>query len=132
MSRLLLDTCALLWIANGEDIAATAREAIAQDELHVSPITAWEIATLVRKSRIALTMPVGSWFSQAIERMRANVVLLSVDILVASCALPGDLGSDPADRIILATAREHGLVVVTRDRAILAYAQNGHVRAMQC
>src|SRR2546428_205189 len=132
MSDLLLDTCAVLWIANGEEITADARAAVRREALHVSPITAWEIANLVRKNRIALSMPIAPWFYKTTASMPAAVPPLSVDILVESCLLPGRPAGDPADRIIIATARERGLVVVTRDKAILDYAQAGHVRAMRC
>jgi PIN domain nuclease of toxin-antitoxin system len=132
MSSLLLDTCAVLWIANGDGISAGARAAIARDALHVSPISAWEIANLVRNNRVALTMPITAWFHRTMERMQAAVLPLSVDTLVESCVLPGRPGGDPADRIIIATARERNLVIVTRDKAILSYAQDGHVRAMRC
>jgi PIN domain nuclease of toxin-antitoxin system len=132
MSSLLLDTCAVLWIANGEEISADARAAIARDALHVSPISAWEIANLVRKDRIALTMPMAAWFQRTMEHMEAAVLPLSVSTLIESCLLPGRPADDPADRIIITSARERGLVIVTRDRAILEYAKNGHVRAMRC
>jgi PIN domain nuclease of toxin-antitoxin system len=132
MDRLLLDTCALLWLANGELMANAARQAIAASERHVSPITAWEIANLVRKHRIALTMPVGGWIKQAFDAIDARQPELTLAILIGSCELPGTPPGDPADRIIIATAREHRLTVVTRDGAILAYAQAGHVKAMRC
>lgn len=132
MDRLLLDTCALLWLANGEPIAEEARQAIAGGERHVSPITAWEIANLVRKRRIALTMPVGAWIRQAFGAIGARQPELTLAVLVDSCELPGVPPDDPADRIIIASARENGLMVVTRDSAILAYAQAGYVKALRC
>ena len=132
MSRFLLDTCAVLWLANGEAIDAEARSAIAAGERHVSPITAWEIANLARKNRIALTMPVSAWLQRAFGAMGATLQELSVSILVESCALAGMPPDDPADRIIIATARQHDLTVVTRDAAILRYAQAGHARSMRC
>jgi len=132
MSRFLLDTCAVLWIANGEAIDAEARKAIAAGERHVSPITAWEIANLARKNRIALTMPVAAWLTQALGAMDAVLPELSVSVLVESCALPGAPPDDPADRIVIATARQNNLTLVTRDAAILRYAQAGHARTMRC
>ena len=132
MDRLLLDTCALLWLANGEPIAEEARRAIAGGERHVSPITAWEIANLVRKRRMALTMPVGAWITQALGAIGAQQPELTLAVLVASCELPGTPPDDPGDRIIIASAREHRLTVVTRDAAILAYAHAGYVKAMRC
>jgi PIN domain nuclease of toxin-antitoxin system len=132
MSELLLDTCAVLWIAQGADMTAASRAAIADRELHVSPISAWEIANLVRKGRLASTLPVADWFHQTVGRMAAAMPPLSVEILTGSCSLPGTPPDDPADRIIIATARQADMTVVTRDRQILEYARAGHVRTMVC
>ncbi|MEJ2625721.1 MAG: type II toxin-antitoxin system VapC family toxin [Pseudolabrys sp.] len=132
MSDLLLDTCALLWLADGADMTPESRTALASRNLHVSPISAWEIANLVRKSRIAFTLPVASWFRQTASRMAAAMPQLTIDILANSCGLPGSPPDDPADRIIIATARETDLTVVTRDRKIIEYSRAGHVRAMVC
>lgn len=132
MSELLLDTCALLWLANGEPLDPRARRAIVDGVSHVSPISAWEIATLVRKGRLALTMPVAPWLRRAIDALAASLPPLSIDVLVESCALPGQPPNDPADRIIIATARAHRLAVVTRDGAILRYADQGYVAAIRC
>jgi PIN domain nuclease of toxin-antitoxin system len=118
MSSLLLDTCALLWIASGEEISADARTAIAREALHVSPISAWEIANLVRKNCIALTMPMTGSFQRAIEQMQAAVLPLCVEILIESCLLPAMSAGDPADRIIIGSARDRNLTVLTRDKAI--------------
>lgn len=132
MNDLLLDTCAVLWLAEGIEMAADARKAVANGNLNVSPISAWEIANLVRKRRIVLAMPIVKWFRQTLDLMRAATPELTVEILAGSCELPGSPPTDPADRIIIATAREARLVLVTRDKAILAYAGAGYVRAMVC
>lgn len=132
MNDLLLDTCALLWLATGAEMTKASREAVASRSLHVSPISAWEIANLVRKSRIAFTLPVVTWFRQATGKMAATTPQLTVEILANSCGLPGAPPDDPADRIIIATAREADMTVVTRDRLILDYSRAGHVRALAC
>jgi PIN domain nuclease of toxin-antitoxin system len=132
MSDLLLDTCALLWLAEGGEMAPNARKAIVAGSLNVSLISVWEVANLVRKNRIVLTMPVAKWFLQAVETMEAAVIELTVDILTGSCELPGLPPNDPADRIIIATAREARTVLVTRDKHILAYSQSGYLRTMAC
>jgi len=132
MSDLLLDTCALLWLANGADIAPEARTALANRNLQVSPISAWEVANLVRKSRIGLTLPVVNWFRQTTEKMAAALPELTIEILADSCNLPGSPPGDPADRIIIATARETDMTIVTRDKVILDYSRAGHVRTMAC
>jgi len=132
MSDLLLDTCALLWLANGADIVPEARTALANRNLQVSPISAWEVANLVRKSRIGLTLPVVNWFRQTTEKMAAALPELTIEILADSCNLPGSPPGDPADRIIIATARESDMTIVTRDKVILDYSRAGHVRTMAC
>jgi PIN domain nuclease of toxin-antitoxin system len=132
MSDLLLDTCAVLWLAKGADMTPEARKAVANNNLHISPISAWEIANLVRKSRIALSLPVAGWFRHAVGNMAATTPQLSVEILADSCALPGNPPTDPADRIIIATAREADMTVVTRDKRILDYSRAGHVRTLVC
>ena len=132
MSDLLLDTCAVLWLAKGAEMRAEARAAIVEGKLHVSPISVWEVANLTRKDQLALTMPVAAWFRQTVEKMKAGMPQLTIDILANSCFLPGTPPADPADRIIIATAREEGLAVVTRDQAILAYSQAGHVKTLAC
>jgi PIN domain nuclease of toxin-antitoxin system len=132
MNDLLLDTCAVLWLAEGIELAADARKAVAEANLNVSPISVWEIANLVRKNRIVLAMPVAKWFRQALEKMEAAMLELTVEVLAGSCELPGSPPSDPADRIIIATAREASMVLMTRDKAILAYSRTGYVRTMVC
>lgn len=132
MSDLLLDTCALLWLADGSEMTPESRTAITSRNLHVSPISAWEIANLVRKSRIAFTLPVATWFRQTTNKMAAETPQLTIEILANSCELPGLPPDDPADRIIIATAREADMTVVTRDRKILEYSRNGHVRTLTC
>jgi PIN domain nuclease of toxin-antitoxin system len=132
MNNLLLDTCAVLWLAQGATISAEARRAIAEQDVHVSPISAWEIANLVRKNRLALTLPVTSWLRHAIEGMQAAVPALTIDILANSCELPGQPPDDPADRIMIATARDANMIIVTRDAQILGYSRTGYVRAMAC
>lgn len=132
MNDLLLDTCAVLWLAQGAKISAEARRAIAEKDLRVSPISVWEIANLVRKNRVALTYPVTTWFRRTIDEMQAAMPNLTVEILANSCDLPGDPPDDPADRIMIATARETDMILVTRDTQILDYSRTGHVRAMAC
>jgi PIN domain nuclease of toxin-antitoxin system len=132
MTDLLLDTCAVLWLAEGIELAADARKAIATGNLNVSPISVWEIASLVRKKRIVLAMPVVRWFRQSLNKMGAATSDLTIETLAGSCELPGSPPNDPADRIIIATARESSLIVVTRDKTILAYSHDGYVRTMAC
>jgi PIN domain nuclease of toxin-antitoxin system len=132
MSDLLLDTCAVLWLAAGSELTADARKAATDGKLNVSAISVWEIANLVRKNRVVLAMPVAKWFRQTMDIMAAAMSELTVDILANSCELPGSPPSDPADRILIATAREASMVLMTRDKQILAYSAAGYVRTIVC
>ena len=98
----------------------------------VSPITAWERGLLAAKGRIASPMTPKRWFKLLLSQPGVELAEMSIDILVDSSFLPGHFHGDPADRIIIATARSLDLTVVTRDRAILDYAAEGHVRALAC
>ena len=98
----------------------------------VSPITAWERGLLAAKGRIASPMTPKRWFKLLLSQPGVELAEMSIDILVDSSFLPGHVHGDPADRIIIATARSLDLTVVTRDRAILDYAAEGHVRALAC
>ncbi len=72
------------------------------------------------------------WFQTFRARSGVNLAPMDIDLLVQSSFLPGDFHKDPADRIIVATARALGVPVVTRDRLILGYAEQGHVLAIAC
>lgn len=134
---ILLDTGALLWIGNGEPMSAEARTIL--DETwragmvpRVSPMSAWELGQLESRGRLSLTSPADRWWTRACEMMRLSVCELSPEILLHASALPGVPPSDPADQIIIATARQLGLILLTRDRKALAYAEAGHIRAVAC
>lgn len=137
MSRgLLLDTCAVIWLFNGARMSEPSRKAILEaasaNRLYVSPFSGWEIATLVRKQRIALTMSPQDWFRHVAEHSTVTLAPLDDELLIDSCALPAEPPADPADRIMIATARRLRLAIVTRDRPILDYAHQGHVAGLEC
>ena len=100
--------------------------------LVVSPITAWEIAILSEKKRILLTLRPEVWFRKLCGLPGVRLADLSPSVLIASTTLPGEPPADPADRILIATAREFDYTLVTRDGQILNYATSGHIRAMAC
>lgn len=118
MSAILLDTHALhWWSAEPRRVSARARRAIeGADALAVAAISWWELAWLARHGRIALAVPLRSW----LEGLARSVQTLGVTPAIADTAtgLPPTFPADPADRLIVATAVEHGLRLVTKDRAI--------------
>ena len=87
---------------------------------------------LAARRRISLRMSPDKWFDRLLGAPGLRLAELPPSILIASSFLPGDTPSDPADRIIAATAREYDLRVVTRDRRLLAYAESGYCRALAC
>ena len=137
MANYLLDTCAAIWIMNGDPLRDPAATELPQalernGRLVISPITAWEIATLVAKKRILLTLRPEVWFSKLCDLPGVTLVDMPPSVLIASTSLPGKTPADPADRILIATAREFDYTLVTRDRLLLKYASSGYVRAMAC
>ena len=137
MSRLLIDTCAALWIGSNASISVQAIDAMdrSADQNHpvfLSPYSAWEIGLLASKNRIQLPQTPSIWFSKLLSKSGAKLAELTVDIFVASSYLPSTPPRDPADRIIIATAREYGMTILTRDQKILKYANEGHVKALAC
>jgi PIN domain nuclease of toxin-antitoxin system len=135
--RLLLDTCAIIWIAvnqpiKPEAVAAMNESFAAGEKVCVSPISAWELGLLSARGRLSATRSPVDLFADAIATPGVRIEALSPDVLIDSSFLPGVIHSDPADRILIATARRHDLTLVTRDRTILDYAKEGHVRALAC
>jgi PIN domain nuclease of toxin-antitoxin system len=136
MSPLLLDTNAAIWLSRDE-LKASASEKL--DEAarmgvatYLSPITAWEIGQLVSRNRLSLGVTPQRWFSRILAMPNVHLAELSPDILIASSFLPGTPPRDPADRILLATARDLGATLITRDRLLLKYGEDGQVSAIPC
>jgi PIN domain nuclease of toxin-antitoxin system len=137
MLPLLLDTHTAIWLVRNEPIAREAEEMInavheADGALLVSPITAWEVGLLVSLKRIELLATPLRWFARVLSIPNVQLTELSPEILIAASFLPGKPPRDPADRILLATARELAATLVTRDRLLLAYAEAGNVSAVKC
>jgi len=137
MQPLLLDTHAAIWIVRNERLAPRAVEAMNAAHQHagtvfVSAITAWEVGLLVSRKRLNLLMTPHRWFAELLSLPGMQLAELSPDILMASSFLPGDPPRDPADRIILATARDIGAALITRDGALLKYGQDGQVSTIAC
>lgn len=93
--------------------------------LGVSAISCWEVAKLVALARLTLPSPVGQWLGQALAYPGVHLLPLSPAVAVESTQLPGAFHRDPADQLIVATARSYNCPLVTLDQRIRAYA---HVR----
>jgi PIN domain nuclease of toxin-antitoxin system len=134
---LLLDTCAAIWLAEAETLAKEATLALEEAydtraAVFVSPITAWEIGMLNSRGRLTLLIKPQLWFERLFEILDFRLAGMPPELLIASSFLPGTPPRDPADRIMAATAREYGYVLVTRDRLLLQYADQGHIQAVAC
>jgi PIN domain nuclease of toxin-antitoxin system len=134
---LLLDTHAAIWITQGLPIASGASETIAavhrtNSTIFVSPISAWEVGLLVSRNRISLLARPERWFQKVLAIPGVELAELTPDILIESSFLPGNPPRDPADRILLATARDLGATLITRDRLLLKYGADGQVSTIAC
>ena len=133
--RLLLDTHVLIWLMFGDSkLGSRAKAEIARvgntGDLLVSAMTPWEIGVLVSKNRIDLHRDALVWIRDALSMPGMTLASLDPEIAVASTRLPFDIHADPADRILVATARYMGATFVTADHALLALAKKGYIRAM--
>jgi PIN domain nuclease of toxin-antitoxin system len=136
-TELLLDTCAAIWLSldakmNSEAVAAIDEASDDGLPLRLSMITAWELGLLARSGRAPMAQSPQAIFRAFQQLPGVTVQALTPDILIESSQLPGEVHGDPADRIIIATARAYDLTIVTRDGNILDYAERGYVRALAC
>ena len=114
----LLDTHVLQWwSAEPDRLSPTATKAVSSaDELAVAAISWFELAWLAHHERIIVTIPIRSWMDQLSAAVRT--LPLTPAIGAAAVALPSSFPGDPADRLIYATALEHGCHVITKDRRL--------------
>jgi PIN domain nuclease of toxin-antitoxin system len=134
---LLLDTHCWLWVHLGltprmsRTSVAAIQNAESSGGLRVSVISIWELAMLEKRGRVALPMNVRTWVEQALDKPGIAVAPLTPEIAIESVHLPGAMHGDPADRILVATARVLGATLVTKDAQLIRYSQQRHVRALE-
>ncbi|HLB20862.1 MAG TPA: PIN domain-containing protein [Solirubrobacteraceae bacterium] len=123
MGAVLLDTHVVHWLsAEPQRISAPARETLdLADELAIAAISWFELAWLARNERILLNIPIRSWLQGLASQLRT--IGVTPAIADTAVALPSSFPRDPADRLIYATAVEHDLPLVTKDRAIRGHAR---------
>ncbi|CAB1056508.1 hypothetical protein D1BOALGB6SA_1245 [Olavius sp. associated proteobacterium Delta 1] len=124
---IVLDTHAWIWFISSPDLlsrqAIAAVNAAAKDKsILISSISAWEIALLVSKKRLKLTIDVTDWIAKSESLPFIQFVPVTNSIAVKSINLPLPLHPDPADRIIIATALSMGAPLVTKDSKLLGYS----------
>jgi len=135
----LLDTCAVIWLAirapMEEGALARITHAATAGGVFVSPISAWEIGLLSRakSSRAVAFLPdPTTWFTRVMAAPGVRPAPFTAEIAIAASHLPEPLHGDPADRLLIATARHISMPIITRDSRILEYAGAGRVAAIAC
>jgi PIN domain nuclease of toxin-antitoxin system len=130
---ILLDTHCLFWWVNDDQgkLSADALAAIAAErpggEILISSITAWEVAMLVARGRLGLSMDTAAWLATVQEIEEVKFIPVDNEIAVQAVTLPAEFHKDPADRLIVATARKFAAPLVTADEKIRGYP---HVRTI--
>lgn len=131
---IVLDTHVLVWwVTDDARLSEGAREALKQElaepggQILVSVITAWEIALLQQRGRLVLSMDLDEWLLAVESIEQVSVIPMSTRVAVQSTQLPGEFHKDPADRIIVALARELNAPLLSADEKIRNYA---HVRSI--
>jgi len=128
---ILLDTHTWIWSHSATKLLSDNVKNLIKktqtDQRAIASISIWEFAMMVTKGRINVKIDPKHWLDNAIGSSGLQVIELTSEIAMESCNLPGDFHNDPADRIIVATARTHNLTLLTKDRKIIEYP---HVKAI--
>lgn len=132
----LLDTHVWVWLMLGDNRLGSAsrrmlEKAVPDGLLRVSVISVWEVAMLEAKGRLTLAADCESWVREALAAPGVRLAELTPHICISSTRLPGVFHGDPADRMLIATARESDATLLTADQAILQYGSEGYVHAVR-
>jgi PIN domain nuclease of toxin-antitoxin system len=126
-TKYLLDTHIWVWLQEGDASRLKPRSVAflsqlqRESRLFVSLISVWEIAQLLAKERLVINAPLNQWLQQSWADDALQPWPLTEKILIESTQLPDEAHGDPADRMIMATARIDGFTILTQDKRILAY-----------
>jgi PIN domain nuclease of toxin-antitoxin system len=133
---ILLDTHTWIWLFQGskelsEDVIVKINQAGSKGKVFISAISVWELSMLVAKGRVTLATSIHQWVEDSLSQPGVNLSLLTPAIAIESSFLPGEFHGDPADKIIVATARINNLILLTRDRKILQYGSEGYIYCLE-
>ena len=133
---ILLDTCAAIWLADKAPLSGPSRAAsdaaARRGEVYVSPVSGWEIGMLAARRGVMFAPSPRVWFDRLLALPGLRLLALAPGTAIDASFLPGKPPEDPADRLLIAAARETSAALVTRDRRILDYAKAGHLHAIAC
>lgn len=133
---IILDTHIWVWLNTGsrelsKEVISRIDAASLTGQVCIPAIVVWEIATLVAKGRLTLNMPTEEWIREALSKRGVELIGLLPEIAVESARLPGSFHGDPADRLIVSTARIKRLPLLTRDSKILSYSRHGYLTVIK-
>ena len=132
---LLLDTHVWIWAVEGVALSSRITRLIEQtrtrEQVYVSAVSVREVVLLAERGRLTLTMPADAWVRQALRASGVFSLVLDPEVAALSARLPGTPPRDPADQMLLASAMVYGLRLVTRDRAMIAYAESRGVKVRE-
>ena len=119
---MILDTCALLWLASGDKkLSRSARKEINEaSAVYVSAISGFEIAIKVARGKLKLPSPPQEWFERIVEHHGLAVLPLELNVCITAAQLP-PIHDDPCDRFIIAASKVSDLAVVTADEGFEKY-----------
>lgn len=135
-SLTVLDTHIWIWVVEGHcaELAPAAIDAIEaaarEGAVRVSAISVWEVAMLEAKGRISLSRPLDDWIDAALHAPGLRLLPVSPEIAIESARLPGSPHGDPADCILMASARTVGGRLATCDGNIVDYSEGGHLSVL--
>ncbi len=133
----LLDTHIWIWLMNGspnmlkEDAIKLIESLVPVSGIRVSAISVWEVGMLESKERIRFPISCSDWIAQALNAPGLSLAPFSPDIAIESSRLPGEFHGDPADRIIVATARKLNTLLITHDKQMMTYGEDNNVRVFE-
>jgi PIN domain nuclease of toxin-antitoxin system len=134
---IILDTHIWIWAINGDDKIKNAgflnpvQKAVKDNSVFISAISLWEVAMLASKGRIVFSENTMEWLNHASSAPGMSIYPLSPEIAYESTALPGDFHGDPADRMIVATARVLNATLLTFDKEIIKYSEKGYLNIIR-
>src|SRR4029078_4692101 len=122
---IILDTHIWIWWTDGNTRLTDNDKALIENTrasgVGISAFSCWEVAKLLEKNRIRFSISLDEWFDKAFSLSGISLLPLSPKIIDESIKLPGSFHNDPADQIIVATARVYDCALVTYDSKILSY-----------
>lgn len=134
---ILLDTHVWIWLLNGDENRIHAKSlsfiehAAQSSNVKISAISVWELGMLESKGRVQIPMNCLDWVNRALNAPGISLAEITPEIAIESSRLPGKFHSDPADRLIVASARNLDATLITHDKSIISYSKEGYLRVLE-